>query len=288
LSDQILGAISTSKNDVDGSLTAYLRAHSADPKDSKPIAAIINTYMQAGKSAEALAFIDNVLEANPNYSEVKLMQGQIFASIGNSQKANKIFEDIIKAQPNHPLAYRELAISQMRAKQTDAAEETINKGIAAMPGELDLKLLQANIYEANERYEEAIKTYEKILKNHPNSMIAANNLASLLLDYRDDKASIARAYELVKSSKDSQIPQLLDTYGWASYKAGKFDEAEKALKLASEKLPLDPIFHFHLAKVHIAKNDNIQAKLALEQAIKYADKQKFDQKDDALQLLKTL
>ena len=288
VADQILGAISTSKNDVDGSLVAYLRAHESDPQDSKPIAAVVNTYIQAGKSAEALAFTESVLKENPNYTEVKLLQGQIYAYIGNDQKAGQTFNEVINKQPNNSLAYRELAISQIRAKLNTSAEDTIRRGLANIPNDAELKLLQAGIYEEKMQYEDAIKSYEDVLKVRHNSPIASNNLASLLLDHRADKVSLARAYALTKSLKGSEVPQLLDTYGWASYKTGRFDDAEKALKLAVEKMPDYPTFHFHLAKVYIAKNEKMKAKQALESASKYASKHPFNHNDEVKSLLQSL
>ena len=80
----------------------------------------------------------------------------------------------------------------------------------------------------------------------------------------------------------------MDTYGWASYKTGNFDEAEKALKTAISKSPEVAIFHYHLAKIYLAKNDNAQAKQALQNAVKYSKNQNFDKNDEVNQLLKTL
>ena len=288
VSDQILGAISSSENDIDGSLVDYLRAHETDPKDSKPIIAIVNTYMQVGKNAEALAFVDDVLKENPNHAHAKLLQGQIYASNGNDQKASQAFASIIEAQPNNALAYRELALAQQRANKLDAAKKTINQGLLVLPNDVELKIVQANICEAMGHYEDAIKSYEEILKIRPDSPTVANNLANLLLNNRADQASVIRAYDLVKLFKDSHIPQLLDTYGWASYKAGNLYDAEKAFKLAIEKSPKVPIFYFHLAKVYIAKNDKIQAKQALQQSIQQATTQHFDKKLEADLLLNTL
>ncbi len=288
LSDQILGAISFSKNDLEGTLSAFKRAHETDPNDSQPIIAIVRTYVQAGKTKEAISFINSVLKASPNNIEAKLILGQLYFTEGNTQKANQVFAEAIQAQPNNPIGYQELAAAQQQANQNEEAEKTINQGLLVAPNDFKLKLSKAGIFESAGRYEDAIKVYEQMLKDRPDSEIISNNLASLLSDHRTDGASISRAYELAKISKDSQIPQFLDTFGWASYKAGKFDEAEKALKTAVEKLPEVAIFHYHLAKVYIAKHNNLQAKQSLEQAIKYSENQQFDQKDDANQLLKSL
>jgi hypothetical protein len=72
----------------------------------------------------------------------------------------------------------------------------------------------------------------------------------------------------------------------------KLDEAEAALIKASEQLPDVAIFHYHLAKVYLAKSDKASAKLALQKTIKYATGTKSEQdaalKDAAAKLLQSL
>lgn len=288
LSDQILGAISSSQHDVEGTLSAFKRAHEMDPNDTQPIAAIIRTYMQAGKSKEAFAFIANVLKTNPNNVDAKLILGQLQANAGDFEAARQTYIEVIGTKPNSPAVYQQLAAVQFKSKQVAEAEKTLQQGLAIAPKDFGLLLAQASIYETTARYEDAIRVYETMLKHRPDSEIVVNNLASLLSDHRSDQASIDRAYEMAKLIKDSPTPQLLDTFGWASFKAGKFDEAEKAVKAAIEKAPEGAVYHYHLGKIYLAKNDNVQAKQALQNAIKFAKNEPFGQKEDAIALLKSL
>ena len=76
----------------------------------------------------------------------------------------------------------------------------------------------AGTLEQAHEYEAAISEYEQILSKHPGSMIAANNLASLLSDHRNDKASLERAHTLVASLRETRVPQFKDTLGWISYR----------------------------------------------------------------------
>ena len=288
VTDQIIGAISLSKNDVEGTISAFKRAYEANPNDAESLVVIVKSYVQAGKPKEALVFIDSVLKANPNNRVAKIIQGQLYTLAGNQQQASQVYNEIIQAQPNNPEGYQQLAILQQSQNLLAEAEATVNKGLIASPKDFALKLSQASIFEATKRFDEAIKVYEEMIVVRPDSDILANNLASLLTDHRTDKASMTRAYELAKISKDSQIPQFLDTYGWASYKTGNFDEAEKALKTAIAKSPEVAIFHYHLAKVYLAKKDNAQAKQALQDVIKYSKNQQLGEIDEVNQLLKTL
>ncbi len=288
LADQIEGAISSGKNDMEGALSAFKRAHNAAPNDTQPIVAIVRTYMSTGKSKEAISFIDTVLKDNPNNMEAQLIKGQIYLASGNTQSAQQLFSALIRANPKNAVGYQQLAVAQQRANQNDAADKTVKDGLLAIPKDFSLMLTQASLYEASNRIDEAIKVYEDMVKERADVEIVNNNLASLLLDSRTDQASLERAYDLIKTSKDSQTPQFLDTFGWASYKVGKLDDAENALKQAIDKLPDTAVFHYHLAKVYIAKSEQVLAKQSLQKAVKLAENQQFSQKDDAIALLKTL
>ena len=127
-----------------------------------------------------------------------------------------------------------------------------------------------------------------MLKIRPDSELVINNLASLLTDYRTDKASYDRAYEASVIFKNSQTPQFLDTFGWASYKAGKLDEATKALKKANELQPETAIYRYHLGKVLFDSQHLSDAKQELQKAVKLSATQPFEQLADAKSILNTL
>lgn len=292
LNDEILGAISSSKNDLEGTITAYKRAHLKFPNDITPINAIVNAYVKAGKISEALAFIQTTVKANPNNAETKLILGQLLVSSGMTHDAINRFNEAIQLNPKLLASYQRLALAQVSVKQNSEAEKSINQGLKVAPNDFGLNITQASIYEATGQFEKAIKVYEKLIKDRPDSAIVANNLASLLLDNRSDKASYNRAYELVAKIKTSELAQFMDTLGWASYKVGKYNEAEAALVKAIEQLPEVQVFHYHLAKVYIAKNEIALAKEELQKTIKFEANARFEKeskfKDEATQLLKSL
>ena len=292
VTDEILGAISANKNDLVGTISSLKRAYEKSPNDLKLISAIINTYVQAGKTQDAIGFMQTVTKTSPNNAEAKLMLGQLYASAGMSQNAIQTFNGLIQTNPNMIVAYQRLALEQVNTKFKVEAEKTIEQGLKIAPNNFDLMLTQASIYEASAKYDNAISVYEKLIVDRPDSDLVANNLASLLLDARTDKASFEQAYQLISKVKTNQLPQFIDTLGWASYKVGKLDEAESALTKATELMPDTAVFYYHLAKVYMAKNDNVSAKQALQKVIKYSIGAKFEQdialKDDATKLLQSL
>ena len=115
-----------------------------------------------------------------------------------------------------------------------------------------LRLALADVLEQVQQYEAAIQEYEQILSKQPGSMIATNNLASLLSDYRNDKASLERAEALVASLRETQIPQFKDTLGWISYRRDDYVTAISLLEKAAAVLPDLPLVRYHLAMSYIA------------------------------------
>jgi tetratricopeptide (TPR) repeat protein len=111
-------------------------------------------------------------------------------------------------------------------------------------------------------YETAIAEYEEMLKRDPGSLIAANNLASLLSDNRTDKSSLERAYSLASTLRKSQLPHFKDTLGWTYHQRGDYKNAILLLEEAAAALPDTAMIRYHLGMSYIA---NGQARKAAEQ-----------------------
>src|SRR6185312_4288186 len=93
-------------------------------------------------------------------------------------------------------------------------------------------------------YEGAITEYEWVLNRQADSLIAANNLASLLADHRNDSGSLARAHILAARLRGIEIPQFEDTLGWINYRRGDIKEALPLLEKAAAALPNQAAVHF--------------------------------------------
>ena len=105
----------------------------------------------------------------------------------------------------------------------------------------------------------AISQYESIVQEQPNSLVAINNLASLLLDNRSDKASLDRAFELSEKLKSSNVPQFQDTWGWAQYKRGDVKGAIATLEPAAASMPNLAAVHYHLGMSYAAAGQTEKA-----------------------------
>ena len=146
-----------------------------------------------------------------------------------------------------------------------------------------LQLALAGTLEEARQYEAAITEYEHMLSKQPGSMIVANNLASLLSDHRNDKASLERAQSLAEILRESQVPQFKDTVGWVSYRRGDYVNAVSLLENAAAALPNIALVHYHLGMSYIAIIQNAKASKQLKAALSLAPDSELEEKiQDAL------
>ena len=269
--DQIMGVVLAGQKNYGDSIAAFKRAYDNSPSEAKPIAAMVRTYVLAGKQKEAMSFLASVLASNPANLDARVMEGQLFAANGEKQKAVEAFNMVISQAPKAVLGYQQLAAYYLHEKRNDEAQQVISKGLAVAPNDFGLRLTQAGIFEASEKFDDAIKTYEALIKEKPESEVIINNLVSLITDHRTDKASLDRAYSLAQRLSRSDVPYFKDTLGWASYKAGKFNDAISQLESASKALPGIAIFQYHLGMAYLANSDKPRARKTLEKALKLAD-----------------
>ena len=288
LSEQIKGAVFAGQKNYGESISAFKKVYEASPSEIQPVVALVRTYLAAGKSKEASAFVDSVVQSNPSNASAYVMQGQLALMNGEQQKAVASFNKVIEIQPKQPVGYQQLAMMYLREKKLDEAVAMLDKGLAAIPGDFGLRLAKAGIYEQTTRFDDAIQVYEGMLKDKPDVDVVANNLASLLSEHRTDKASLDRAYQLSQRFKKSDIPQFKDTFGWASYKVGNYEDAKSALQEAVEQLPGMPVFHYHLGMSYLAKQDKVNAKKELQKALELAGNQPFPEADAVRTALKGL
>ena len=276
LVNQINNAVLVGKKDYSQSIALLKKTYKSSPDNLQPVVALVRTYLLAGKTKEAENFLDAVISASPNNTNARILRGQLYSSQGKNEQAISAFKGAIESNPEDATSYFHLATIHMRDKQYATASKVLNKGLLIAPKSFSLQMTLAGLYERTGQIDNAIKTYEDLIKIKPNADIVANNLASLLTENRSDKVSFNKAYNLSKRFKRSEIPQFKDTFGWANYHVGKYDDASLLLKSAIEKSPDVPDFHYHLGMIYLAKENKTMAREELEKALKLSVDKPFN------------
>ena len=112
-----------------------------------------------------------------------------------------------------------------------------------------------------------MNTYvSQLQKQQPGSLVVANNLASLLSDYRTDAASLERAFAIAAGLRKAQVPQFKDTLGWIGSRRGEYKTAIPLLESAVAALPANATVRYHLAVTYLRAGEPVKGSAELRKA----------------------
>jgi tetratricopeptide (TPR) repeat protein len=252
VADQVLGAALIGQQKYDESVAVFERANATSPSAIQPMVSLAGALVRAQKTDRAISFLKSVLESNPDSAEAHVLMGSLQLKIGASDDAEKSFKSAIEKQRKNVVGYKALAEFYIGQKRFEEALDVIRSGLQIRPDSMILHYALAGAFEKAKQYEAAINEYEYILKQQSGSMIAANNLASLLCDHRKDTESLERARSLARILRNSPVPQFEDTLGCVSYRLGEYGDAVALLEHAADKLPNSAMVHYHLGMSYVA------------------------------------
>jgi len=241
------------------------------------LVSLVRVYVQAGKPEDAENFLQGVLKANPNNAEALVLFGSLKQTRGQKIEAEEFHQKAIDVQPANPIGYRALSRLKTGEKDIETAEKIIRSGLEVSPDNFVLGLDLAALHELKGDQEAAIAQYERLYRLNPQSSVVANNLASLLADFRQGDADLRRASELAGRLRNSPIPHFKDTVGWIHYRNGKYKEAVAILKDVAEALPKNALVRFHLGMAYFGNGESNKAAVELTEALKLAENQPLPQ-----------
>ena len=180
----------------------------------------------------AIAELEKALDVSPDDLDARLMLGRAYHGAGITDKALACYQEAAARFPASALPH-------------------VHMG---------------HFYRARGQTSEAISNYELALLKAPDDAVAANNLASLLLDAG---RNLDRAYSLAARVRRRfpRDPTFADTFGWACLAEGKVEEAVAALSFAARGRPQSPLIHYHLGAALHRKGDLTGAAGELEVAL---------------------
>jgi tetratricopeptide (TPR) repeat protein len=172
--------------------------------------------------------------------------------------ANKQFEAAA-------IGYAELASrGRLTPSQLMSCEKQVDAALGEQPDSLILLSALARIHRAEGKYDLVEATYRRILAVHPDNVVALNNLAVLLTLRRSEPEE---ARKLIERALELGGPgaALLDSRAMVELAAGETKSAIRDLEEAAADEPSAEYF-FHLAQVHLERNDLSAAAQAIEVA----------------------
>lgn len=229
---------------------------------------LIRARLAAGQVPAALKMAQDMVAADSENRPARMALAMAQAANGDLPAARGIFGALIQEQPEDLPPH--LALIRLATQQgdIDGALALADQGLAAIPDQPDLLWSKAGLIERKGDIDGAIAIYDRLYARDSSSIVVANNLASLLATWKsDDPAAVARASAVARRLKDTDVPALMDTYGWIQHLNGDSQAALPYLEGAAEGLPDDPIVQLHLGVVQAALGQAEAAKAQLEKGL---------------------
>lgn len=281
------GTVLAGTGKLDEAISQFTQVAAADP--NAPLAehaltSLVASSRTANRLGAAAEFIESLHSENPF---VATLLGQCYADLGRTDDAVKTLDAVIAAHVGRPEAYVTRARLFLAQQQPEPAMDVLKKGQAAVPNNVEIPMMLAELLGLAGRYQEAEAIYEDLLGGNPALDAAANNLAELIADYHyADPVVMDMARRFAERFQGSTNPLMLDTLGWVYYRQGKLTQAVTILERAMAAGQVPAQVHYHYGAVLSKLNQHDQARVQLEEATRSAVT--YVGKEDAERLLQSL
>jgi len=278
------GHVAVAQQQWDKADAAYRRAATQQPQAAEPLLALVQLGVRRGQVQQTQATLEALVAEQPTHPYAAGFLGEVLLMKGDAAAAMPQFEAATKLNPKWTTPWIHLARHSYAKQQAEAGDSALTKALEASPDNEQLRLMLAASLDARDRVDEAIAQYESVLKHHPKSLLAANNLAATLIDRKGDPDSLQRALALSRDFEThAPNPYLLDTLGWAHLKLGHHQDALRLVKQAMAKAPDHPVLNYHLGVIYAQSGEKKEARAHLSQALQA--KQTFPWTEEAKAML---
>jgi tetratricopeptide (TPR) repeat protein len=254
----------------------------------------------AGKPEEALATLDSVLADDPSQIRARVAQAEILEQQRRWKDAAQSWQSAQELMPTNGDIAARRAMALLNSRDMPAAESAARAARASNPNDIRVLYVLGVALEARNAFDEAVpvleeaartapdntavlfqyggaldrtgkkaeaeKVFRSVIDKNPRDADALNYLGYMLADggtaLDEAVGYIQRALEV-----DPDNPSFLDSLGWAYFRQGKLDLADRPLTAAADKEPKNSVIQDHLGDLRIAQRRKAEAVAAWQRAL---------------------
>lgn len=255
-----------------------------DAKNGPARQRLATSLYRLGKPDEAFAELQRAYADDPASDLPELRMAALSTDGKDMVKPEEWLKKAVANHPKSADAVRTYSGWLLDAGRVDEAQKFLDLAVKLDPTGRETRAVQGIMARYRKNLPEAEKVFESLNREYPNYPLAAWNLALALAD-SGDKEKQRRAVEVAEAEvrRNQKLPEGYAVLGWAYYRAGRLDDAEKALApLVQVGVPSRDAAYF-LARVLADKMRYEDAQKALKAA--ESAKGGFVYRDDAQKLL---
>lgn len=253
-----LGLVAMQGNDLDNAANSFLKALELGHPDPSTIRLYLGQISEAhGKPEAALAWYKEV-GRGAIYLDARLRSATLLGKLGRIQEAREWLSGTqVRGDAERVQLIQAEAMILREAKDLAGAYTVLSQALERMPGAYELLYDRAMLAEKQGRLDLLEADLLQLIQIKPDYAHAYNALGFTLAD-RTPRIQEAIKYldKALKLSPDD--PFILDSMGWALFKARRHDEALTHLRRAFATRP-DPEIAAHLGEALWAKGEQEEA-----------------------------
>jgi tetratricopeptide (TPR) repeat protein len=237
------------------------------PDNVAALSALYESYAAQKQAALGTQTVKEYAAKAPRSLATQEYLGRVLKASGDMAGARAAFASVIAADPR--LRSSRMALIQIDAQQGkwDAALENIQALLNADKSDSSARLWLANVEEAKGDHAAALVEYQKVVAADDKNPEALNNLAYLLVDYKNQPDAALpfaqKAQQLMPNN-----PNYADTVGWVFYQKGMYSLAAHNFAAAAANPSASPVCAYHLAMAYAKLGDRDRGKTVLAAALK--------------------
>jgi tetratricopeptide (TPR) repeat protein len=234
-----------------------------------------------------LIYLQLSLYLAPSRPLTLLSLGDLYEAMKKPELANKAYERVLLNSPLHRYAQIQLALNLDSLDRTDEAKASLEKVIAANPGDLEAIIALGNVLRGRKQFAECADVYSKGVdtigkpeksnwviyyfrgicferaKQWPKAEADLKMSLHLFPDqphvlnylgysWIDQGFNLDEGMRMIKRAVEQRADDgyIVDSLGWAYYRLGNMEEAVKQLERAIELKPEDPTINDHLGDAY--------------------------------------
>ena len=251
---------------------AYERATAVAPNAPEPLLSLVKVEVALGQVARSKTRLESILATNKDHLFAHGLLGEVLSRAQLHEEAAFHYGEAVRVNPKWVTPWLNWATASLSQRKPEVALQIVQEALAANPESEELHMLLASVQSERGQFDLAMGAYEATLRVNPHNVLAANNLAVLLVDHKGDPASLQKAFGLSREfEKEAPHPLFIDTLGWVRFKMGQQEEAIRLMQDAVAKSPEMSILNYHLGIAFLQSGQRAEARTYLSRALKSSD-----------------
>ena len=213
-------------------------------------------YVATGESAKAVELLNELLEAEPQFSEALVLLAQAHETQDEWAEAAAAYERAVAVSPRRVRFRRQLANALLNADQPERALEVMRDLVQARPDDAGVWYSLADLELQLEHYPEAEAAAQRLIEIEPDGIRGAYALSRVFGAQRKYQGMVDALVPAVQRARDNdaepgQVASLLQRLSVAHRQLGDNDAAIETLTGALDLTPSNLGLQAQLAQVYL-------------------------------------